>query len=309
MELRKEKFAGGSNQITERLAELVNKSGNRVVLNSPVIKVEHKDEQGTKKVEITTSNGLRILSDYVISSLPPTQIVKIEFIPQLPFGFNQMCQRVSMGSFIKCICIYKTFFWREQGFSGEIICGNTNFEKHPISFVFDGSTEYKEEKIPALVVFLSSEAGLIWSPRTKEERKQVILKQLCTYYGEEALHPLDYLEQDWNSHKWTRGCPVNIHSTGSMNLRNFHPFENLHFAGTETASKWNGYMSGAVEAGLRSANEVLERLKGIPSKHTYQISRPKQKKTRFNWFYLAVVCVLFGILLFIMRPLQNLFWE
>lgn len=31
----------------------------------------------------------------------------------------------------------------------------------------------------------------------------------------------------------------------------------IHFAGTETALEWMGYMSGAVESGLRAANEVL----------------------------------------------------
>ena len=35
------------------------------------------------------------------------------------------------------------------------------------------------------------------------------------------------------------------------------PYKNLHFAGTETASQWMGYMDGAVDAGRRAASEVL----------------------------------------------------
>jgi monoamine oxidase len=34
----------------------------------------------------------------------------------------------------------------------------------------------------------------------------------------------------------------------------------IHWAGTETATYWNGYMDGAVSAGERAAREVLERL-------------------------------------------------
>jgi monoamine oxidase len=34
----------------------------------------------------------------------------------------------------------------------------------------------------------------------------------------------------------------------------------VHWAGTETATRWSGYMSGAVEAGERAADEVLARL-------------------------------------------------
>jgi monoamine oxidase len=33
----------------------------------------------------------------------------------------------------------------------------------------------------------------------------------------------------------------------------------VHWAGTETAVHWNGYMDGAIEAGERAAAEVLER--------------------------------------------------
>jgi monoamine oxidase len=35
------------------------------------------------------------------------------------------------------------------------------------------------------------------------------------------------------------------------------PFKNIHFAGTETASQWMGYMDGAVDAGRRAASEIL----------------------------------------------------
>ncbi len=34
----------------------------------------------------------------------------------------------------------------------------------------------------------------------------------------------------------------------------------LHWAGTETATVWNGYMDGAVQSGERAAGEVLAAL-------------------------------------------------
>ncbi|MDP9438723.1 MAG: FAD-dependent oxidoreductase, partial [Actinomycetota bacterium] len=38
------------------------------------------------------------------------------------------------------------------------------------------------------------------------------------------------------------------------------PVGPLHWAGSETALEWVGYMDGAIEAGERAAAEVLERL-------------------------------------------------
>ena len=35
------------------------------------------------------------------------------------------------------------------------------------------------------------------------------------------------------------------------------PCERIHWAGTETATVWTGYMDGAVQSGERAAREVL----------------------------------------------------
>jgi monoamine oxidase len=38
------------------------------------------------------------------------------------------------------------------------------------------------------------------------------------------------------------------------------PVGRIHWAGTETATVWNGYMDGAVQSGQRAAKEVLASL-------------------------------------------------
>ena len=35
------------------------------------------------------------------------------------------------------------------------------------------------------------------------------------------------------------------------------PVEHIHWAGTETAAEWNGYMEGAVRSGERAAEEII----------------------------------------------------
>ena len=37
------------------------------------------------------------------------------------------------------------------------------------------------------------------------------------------------------------------------------PEGRVHWAGTDTATVWNGYMDGAIQAGERAADEVLAR--------------------------------------------------
>jgi hypothetical protein len=42
------------------------------------------------------------------------------------------------------------------------------------------------------------------------------------------------------------------------------PVGRIHWAGTETATFWNGYMDGAVRSGERAAEEVRQLLKRTP---------------------------------------------
>jgi monoamine oxidase len=60
---------------------------------------------------------------------------------------------------------------------------------------------------------------------------------------------------------WTGGCSAVF--TPRVTLARFGcslgvPLGRIHFAGTETAREWFGYMEGALESAERAAREVLE---------------------------------------------------
>jgi monoamine oxidase len=40
------------------------------------------------------------------------------------------------------------------------------------------------------------------------------------------------------------------------------PVDGIHWAGTETADKWTGFLDGAVRSGQRAADEVDRELSG-----------------------------------------------
>lgn len=59
------------------------------------------------------------------------------------------------------------------------------------------------------------------------------------------------------------------------------PVGRVHYAATETASEWSGYMNGAVQAGERAAREILVNLGKIQS---HQIHRQEPVSTDFPPF-------------------------
>src|SRR5262249_19424286 len=112
--------------------------------------------------------------------------------------------------------------------------------------------------------FIEADEARIWSARTREERFQEVTRNLATYFGPRALSPLGgingYYEALWNREEFSGGAPTGNTTPGAIvqygsAIRD--PIGSIHWAGTETATRWTGYMDGAVESGQRAADEVL----------------------------------------------------
>jgi monoamine oxidase len=117
----------------------------------------------------------------------------------------------------------------------------------------------KKEIPGALVGFITGNQARKWGRVDMDARKRVVLKQFARYFGEQALKPIDYIDQDWSAEEYSAGCyagyfPPNALTEFGELLRK--PEGLIHWAGTETSPTWNGYMEGAVRSGKRAAMEV-----------------------------------------------------
>jgi monoamine oxidase len=83
--------------------------------------------------------------------------------------------------------------------------------------------------------------------------------------GHEALDPLAVAEADWLREPYSLGAefpmPTGVLTTYGPALR--APVGRIHWGSAETATRWVGYMCGAVEAGERTVREVLAALQGV----------------------------------------------
>jgi monoamine oxidase len=109
--------------------------------------------------------------------------------------------------------------------------------------------------------FISGAEAIRHARRPKSERRRVVLDQFARLYGDQAAHPGIYLERAWAEEEWTRGGPVFSPTPGALSaygeaLR--RPAGRIHWAGSETATVWCGYMDGAVRSGERAAEEALD---------------------------------------------------
>jgi monoamine oxidase len=62
----------------------------------------------------------------------------------------------------------------------------------------------------------------------------------------------------WERDPWARGGYAVFDPSFDPRLRAWlaRPFERVLFAGEHTSDRWQGYMNGALESGLRAAAEV-----------------------------------------------------
>jgi monoamine oxidase len=111
--------------------------------------------------------------------------------------------------------------------------------------------------------FVDGEDARVLSDLPARERRKLALRSYVRYFGPEAGRPRRFFDQVWDHEAYTGGCPVGVMPPGVMTeygpaLR--APVGRIHWAGTETATKWNGYMDGAVRSGERAAAEALAEL-------------------------------------------------
>ncbi|MGH2877388.1 MAG: flavin monoamine oxidase family protein, partial [Solirubrobacteraceae bacterium] len=194
----------------------------------------------------------------VVVAIPPTLAGRIDYDPILPFQRDQLTQRFGQGTLTKVAAVYDRPFWREHGLTGSAVA--TGF---PISVTFDDSPPGGR---PGVVFgFVGGDNARRYARLSARDRRNAVLDQLQALLGPRARRPTGFFETAWAEQRWTRGCPVGIPAVGSLVaygpwLRK--PVGRIHWAGTETAAYWNGYMDGAVSSGERVAAEVDAALTG-----------------------------------------------
>lgn len=182
------KLCGGTQQISEKLRELIDRDQQRVLLNKAVsqiiYEVDKVDEnnnansngQDTSMVVVKTLDGSTYRCRYLINTIPISLQQKIHFTPSLPPLYNQMMQKFPMGSVIKCIVYYREAFWRRDGLNGNLMI-NLDNESGPITYTLDDTKP--DGTYPAVVGFIIGNRAKEMLAKTKEER----LRFICDSYA------------------------------------------------------------------------------------------------------------------------------
>lgn len=243
---QQDRFPGGTQQIAVRMAEGL---GPRVIVDAVVRSIErHADGMLT----VTSDEGT-VAARAVIVAIAPEHRAGIAFLPELPPEYGKLAQHWPQGNLSKAYVAYETPFWRANGCSGEALS-----DEGPVFITFDVSPG---DDGPGILLGFTD--ARTFDPLPAADRRDRALAGFAALFGDAALEPIDYLDHCWSAEEFAPGGPTAAVPPGSWTtygpwLRK--PVDSIHWAGTETADKWTGFLDGAIRSGQRAADEVHREL-------------------------------------------------
>lgn len=243
---QQDRIVGGSQRLAVLLAEGL---GDRVRLGAPLASLRRSGDG----VQALTAAGEELFARRAIVAVPPPVRSSIELSPAPAADVGAA---FPAGRLIKCAAVYAEPFWRASGLSGEALS-----DAGPVGLTFDNSPPAGAPGI--LLGFVGGAAARRWGEVSEEERRDAVLADFARLFGPRAAAPDAYLELDWGREIWSGGGPTFAAPPGGWSTAGpslSGPLGPVHWAGTETATRWAGFMDGAVSSGERAAADVVASL-------------------------------------------------
>lgn len=237
-------LSGGAGGLATALADEL---GTDLMLNQRVLELVRDDAGVTVR---TADRSLRA-GRVVIACAPPVAQA-IHHHPALPEPRARAQRDSFMGTIYKLVVVYERPFWREAGLSGELLLLDG-----PLSAVVDISPPNGAGHLCALV---PGQAARELDALDAQQRRDLLLAILARHFGARALEPLSVHEKSWHLDPFVLGGYLAWPQPGAyaaLAAAGAEPVGRLHWAGTESATRYAGYFEGAVRAGERVAAEVL----------------------------------------------------
>ena len=225
-------------------------------LNHPVCEIERVDHGVLVTVgRLDQEPECRLKASRIILAVPPRLAASsILFTPDLSFDLTQAMLKAStwMAGQAKFFALYDRADWRKIGLSGQgfSLCG-------PLGEIHDGSSEANRPY--GLTGFVGIPA---LRRKNRESMVRAILSQLPLLYGQAAAQPFRIYYQDWAREEFTA---TEYDQRAVHNHPEFQPpsgktsiwDDTFHFAGTETAGHFGGYLEGALSSAERAVSAAI----------------------------------------------------
>jgi len=220
----------------------------KVLLNTIVRGATQDADRVRVAVESATGTLAEIDASFFVCALPTTTARSVRFVPSLPDAQASAIASLRYGCATRVLLQFARRFWRRLG---RPTAFGTDL---PVGAVWDGN---EQQRGPAIL-------SLLAGGRASSE-----LREIQSVEGDAGVvRRLEWLGKParllasrtivWDSDPWVGGGYAYFDPSFDPDLRPWlaRPFGRIVFAGEHTSTRWQGYMNGALESGIRAAAEV-----------------------------------------------------
>lgn len=228
-----------------------------IVYNARITKIEQDNQSVTLHyINPVTREESHVSGDLTIITIPFSALRFVELKPLESFRHEKLkaIRELHYDTSTKILLEFKSRFWEKEGQYG----GNTATDL-PIRFTYYPSHGIGK---PGPAVLLASytwgDDALRWDSLTREDRIYYALRNLAMIYGEKVHQEfVKGVSHSWLEDEYTLGAFALFEPEQQTELYNdiYTPEGRVHFAGEHTTLK-HAWIEGAIESGIRVANEV-----------------------------------------------------
>jgi monoamine oxidase len=234
----------------DRLATaLVRRLRGALLLSTVVRRVVRHDDRVTVTIEALGKPHTEITAEYLVCALPASTARGVLFEPALPEAQQDAIAHLRYGCATRLLLQFDRRFWRRRG--------------RPLAFGSDAET------------------GAVWDGNEQQKGPRGILSFLAGGHASRALQDIVRAQGErgvidrlgwlgtparllasqmvvWDHDPWARGGYAYFDPGFDPLWRAWlaRPAGRVVFAGEHTSIKYQGYMNGAIETGLRAAAEI-----------------------------------------------------
>jgi monoamine oxidase len=240
------RIEGGNDRLPNAMAAEL---GETVHLKTVARAIQHNQSSVRVTVE-HAGERTQIKADYVILALPATKVGAVEITPDLPLEQAKVFDRLKYGRVTKSLLQFNRRFWTRKSRSPAY---GTDA---PTGAIWDANEEQRGAA-GILTLMAGGQASEDSQKIVAQEGVQGLLDALA-WLKPGGAELLAHHHVTWEHDSWSGGGYAYFDPAFDPAWRPWlaRPHGRLLFAGEHTSIKWQGYMNGAVESGLRAAAEV-----------------------------------------------------
>jgi monoamine oxidase len=239
------RIRGGNDRIATALARRIRGP----IHLKTILRRIRQDDRSVRATVDGPSGETEITADLLVCTLPASTLRDVMWDPSPPVPQRDAIARLQYGPATRLLLQFHRPFWRRRDRPSAF------GSDQPIGAVWDGSEGQRGG--PAILSFLAGGGASRDLCALLENEGVEGVTRRVRWLGR-PTRLLAARRVTWEDDPWSRGGYAVFDPSFDPDWRAWlaRPFGRVLFAGEHTSSRWQGYMNGAIESGLRAAAEA-----------------------------------------------------